>query len=290
MIALVALVLRFETDVGRQPLPSQDKDLLGAWEGEKKSFLRFEADRVTILRDGQVSYLRAVYKEGRVVTSTWGLKSEMKWTVQDGVLTLDGKDAYRRVEKFPEEVEPRPLELGKADALDESAVQALREELARRAAEDQAVRKDRSRQKEMGKVDAANTERLIEIVKKHGWVDATRFGARAAGEAFLLVQHSAHLPLMMAALPKIEEDVKAGRLDPQGYALLHDRMQVMLGRKQRYGTQIGSDNEGRMIVLATEDPQNVEKRRKEIGLFPLKTYLSFFKEQNGGKEPAFEEE
>jgi hypothetical protein len=91
---------------------------------------------------------------------------------------------------------------------------------------------------------------------------------------------------MLAALAPIEQDVKAKRLkDAQPYALLFDRTRLLLGEKQRYGTQIGADSKGGMVVLPLEDRQKVEEFRKEIGLFPLSKYLAAF-----GKDVKFLEE
>jgi hypothetical protein len=131
------------------------------------------------------------------------------------------------------------------------------------------VRTDPGKRDEMAKVDADNTESLVKLVQEVGWIDVERFRAPTANHAFLIVQHSMHVPLMLAALPLIEKDVMAKRLAAQPYALLYDRLQIMLGEKQRYGTQIGSNDQGALVVLPLTDRKRVEELRKEIGLFPL---------------------
>ena len=88
---------------------------------------------------------------------------------------------------------------------------------------------------------------------------------------------------MMAALPEIETDVKSGRIDGQPYALLYDRLQLYLGYKQKYGTQIGSNADGAPVVFPLIDREKVESYRKELGIFPLKTYLHFFEKRTGKK-------
>jgi len=104
------------------------------------------------------------------------------------------------------------------------------------------------------------------------------------------VQHSGHIPLMLAALPPIEKDVKAKRLNAQPYALLYDRLQINLGEKQRYGSQLGSNESGELVLMPLEDPARVEELRKEIGIFSLSKYLKFFEKQNGGKAVKMMEE
>ena len=62
-------------------------------------------------------------------------------------------------------------------------------------------------------VDADNTAWLREQMRELGWIDASRFGPDASFAAFLIVQHSQDLPLMLAALPEIEADVRAKRFN-----------------------------------------------------------------------------
>jgi len=168
---------------------------------------------------------------------------------------------------------PRPLALGPATEVAPEVAAAIRAELNRRRRHDQAVRTDPDRRAEMKKVDADNTAYLKDVVMCHGWIDVKRFGRDAADAAFLIVQHSGDFPLMLAALPKVENDVKAGRLNSQNFALLYDRLHFMLGGKQRYGTQVVRNAAGKWVVSRLEDPDRVDERRREIGLSPLRDYL-----------------
>jgi hypothetical protein len=179
----------------------------------------------------------------------------------------------RPVEKTP----PAPLVLGEAKPVAAETLASIKAELQKRLRLDQAVRKDRKRHHEMQQVDADNTAWLRQVAVEHGWLDAQRFGTEAADAAFLLVQHSGDLPLMTAALPTIEGDVKAGRLHGQTFALLYDRLQLMQGGQQRYGTQVMKvDEKGDWVLRRLEDPDRVDERRKAMGLGPLKEYLSGF--------------
>jgi hypothetical protein len=171
----------------------------------------------------------------------------------------------------------------------------VQEELAKRLQADQEVRKDLlkgndperlkdpAKLQAMMKVDAANTAYLVGLVKEVGWIDVERFGVEAANAAFLLVQHSGDLPLMVAVLPLIEKDVKTKRLDGEPYALLYDRLQLMLGGKQRYGTQLGANDKDEPVVAALEDRAKVDQYRKELGMTPLADYLKLFESGTGKK-------
>lgn len=161
----------------------------------------------------------------------------------------------------------------RAPAPDE--VETIRRELARRRAVDQAVRTDPGRRSGMADVDADNTRYLRGVVADVGWIDAGRFGQPAADAAFLLVQHSGDLALMLAVLPGIERDVRAGAVNGQNYALLYDRTQLMSGGNQRYGTQVRAED-GASVVPRLEDPDGVDERRRALGLGPLREYLRRF--------------
>lgn len=170
-----------------------------------------------------------------------------------------------------------PLVLGEARPLSDEVLASISGELSKRRELDQVVRKDPSRRGEMKQVDTDNTAWLKQVVVEHGWIDSRRFGVKAADAAFLLVQHSGDLPLMLAALPEIEKDVKAGRLNAENFAFLFDRLQIMQGGQQRYGTQIIKDDEqGDWVVSRLEDPDRVDELRKEIGLEPLQDYIARF--------------
>jgi hypothetical protein len=278
--------------------PDVAKPLFGSWKNQEdnEGVVRFEATKCTFARIGKsgCQIARATYEPGKIVLHSWGRKVEYRFSLRDQVLTLtlpDGKTSkYRRLDRTPVEVEVSPLTLGAVTELPMARIQSIQEDLSRRAKLDQGVRKVPGKAEEMAKVDSDNAEFLIKLIQQVGWIDAERFGAPASNNAFLLVQHSMHLPLMLAALPLIEKDVKAKRLDAQTYALLYDRLQVMLGEKQRYGTQIAPNEKGGLVVLPLQDRQQVERLRKEIGLFPLTDYLRFFEQQNAGKKVAFEDD
>jgi hypothetical protein len=56
------------------------------------------------------------------------------------------------------------------------------------------------------------------------------------------------------------------------YAILFDAVQLELGCKQRYGTQVQEDAKGQPFVLPLEDPQRVDYYLDRIGLPPLVEY------------------
>jgi len=221
---------------------------------------------------------RAAYEPGKVTVHTWGRKAIYQYELKAGRLRLtmpDGKQkTFLKLDSVPPDLEPKPLMLGQAKELPDKRVKSIQEELAQ-------CNKVRYDPKLGATIDSDNTAYLIKLVQEIGWIDVPRFGAPASRDAFLIVQHSFHIPLMMAALPLIEQDMKAKRLDGKPYAMLFDRLQLELGKKQKYGTQLGANDRGDMVVMALEDRKNVDTVRKAIGLSPLADDLRFFEKRDG---------
>ena len=72
----------------------------------------------------------------------------------------------------------------------------------------------------------------------------------------------------------MREAVKNKNANSSSLALLEDRVALREGRKQMYGSQIGYDDKtNKSYVLPLEDPDNVDKRRAEVGLGLLSDYV-----------------
>ncbi len=85
---------------------------------------------------------------------------------------------------------------------------------------------------------------------------------------------------MLATLPLIQADLAKGVCDPQDFALLYDRVQIMTGRRQLYGSQVGQ-MQGKSAVFPILERQDVDEHRRSIGLFPMATYLGIMKQMMG---------
>ena len=72
----------------------------------------------------------------------------------------------------------------------------------------------------------------------------------------------------------IREAVKIGNANRSALALLEDRVALREGKRQIYGSQIGYDNAtNKSYVHPLDDPDNVDKRRAEVGLELLADYV-----------------
>jgi hypothetical protein len=127
-------------------------------------------------------------------------------------------------------------------------------------------------------VDRMNRDRLKEIVAEFGFPTRQLVGKDAMEGIFLVIQHSDLDPQWQKEqLPNIENAVKQGDMDGQSYAYLYDRIKINSGEKQLYGTQFRFiDPATRKIEFSeTEDPDNLDRRRMEVGMMPMKMYEQF---------------
>jgi uncharacterized protein DUF6624 len=121
--------------------------------------------------------------------------------------------------------------------------------------------------------DSINLIKVVKILDEKGWVGKDKIGQQANQTLFLVIQHS-NLETQQKYLPMMRLAVKKGNADDASLALLEDRVALGEGRKQIYGSQIGTDPEtNKQFVLPLEDPDNVDKRRAAVGLGPLSEYV-----------------
>jgi hypothetical protein len=97
---------------------------------------------------------------------------------------------------------------------------------------------------------------------------------RQSSTAFLVIQHS-DLPIQEKYFPLLEQAVNKNELDKASFALLVDRIRVRKGQKQLYGSQLSSEN-GIYKFDPIEDEENVNKRRKSMGLGSIEEYAKHF--------------
>ena len=122
--------------------------------------------------------------------------------------------------------------------------------------------------------DSVNLIKVEAILDQHGWLGADVVGGQGNSTLFLVIQHS-NQKTQEKYLPMMRDAVKNGKAQGGSLALLEDRVALGQGKRQLYGSQIGRDPETQAyFVSPLEDPDNVDKRRAEVGLEPLADYIS----------------
>lgn len=134
---------------------------------------------------------------------------------------------------------------------------------------------ERDRRARSGKVtdaqwralDAQNRSELAELLRDRGWPEPCQLTRSAASELFYVVQHHTDPALRREALPHLEAMARVGQIRGGEAAMLIDRILRDNGEPQRFGTQYAC-RDGTWRRAETEDPANLEARRREMSLIP----------------------
>ncbi len=125
----------------------------------------------------------------------------------------------------------------------------------------------------MREQDFNNLGKVISIIEQCGMPTSNDVDKQHIETIFLVLQHSS-LKYQKAYFSLLENSAKNGDLTKSSIAKLKDRMLVNQGKPQIYGTQLKIDIESNTSTLyEIEQPEFVNKRRKEVGLEPLQEYL-----------------
>ncbi|MEL6390105.1 MAG: DUF6624 domain-containing protein [Bacteroidota bacterium] len=148
-------------------------------------------------------------------------------------------------------------------------------ELIQMAEHDLAIRNELIRSQELNtgyhpKMEAihrAHARRLGLIMSEHGYPTTDLVGREASKAAWLVIQHAISLPQFMKhSAELLQEAVNLGRASPIDLAYLSDRIAILEGRSQLYGTQFDWDEDGLISPQSMDDVELVNERREQLGL------------------------
>ncbi len=114
---------------------------------------------------------------------------------------------------------------------------------------------------------------LIESIVHHCGFEAIKsFGEDAVFYTFMIIQHSPDW-VMENYIDKFKEAAESGYLRKASLVLMIDRVLVSQGKKQIYGTQYRRNIEtGEITFDPIVDPENLDERRREVGLGSFEEY------------------
>lgn len=164
---------------------------------------------------------------------------------------------------------------------------ALRDQLLRMGAEDQAVRgfehgkqvsgMTKEMLEKLPAIDARLTAELQQIVRKNGWPTIALVGIDASNAAMLILTHTKDHEWQRQLLPQLQTLAETDKIDGSSLALVVDKELVAEGKLQRYGSQFKVMN-GAMAMFAVEDPGGLDQRRAKALLPPLDVYKQMLSE------------
>lgn len=122
--------------------------------------------------------------------------------------------------------------------------------------------------------DSINLDQIKLILEEKGYPSRVSVG-KYNTVVFYVIQH-ADLEIQEKYYPRFEEAARAGDLSWRTLCLLTDRIRVRKGIKQIYGTQFKTNADGASEICEVEDFDNLDSRRLQIGLEPIREYALRF--------------
>jgi Ca-activated chloride channel family protein len=117
-----------------------------------------------------------------------------------------------------------------------------------------------------------NAAQLCPILKEFGWPTVNLVGQEGVDAAFFLFKNSSSLQLQRDLLPVIIAATKKGEIDRADFAGYIDRLRLVAGSKQLFGTQATAQN-GFLVLYPIAAEAQVDERRKQYNLPPLRQYI-----------------
>jgi hypothetical protein len=126
-------------------------------------------------------------------------------------------------------------------------------------------------------VDVQLTAELKAIVARHGWPTIAMVGFDASNDAMAMLTHTPDHAWRLSLVPRLEKLAAEGKIDGAALATVVDKQLVSEGKPQRYGTQFRVAD-GKMAMIAVEDPAGLDARRAMVFLAPIKVYEAMLAE------------
>ena len=124
-------------------------------------------------------------------------------------------------------------------------------------------------------VDFKNLEVAVSIIEQCGMPTTQNVDRVHIEHLWLVFQHASNT-YRKAYFQHFQEAVKRGDLRASSLALMEDRILMDEGKPQIYGAQVAFDQNGVNTLHPIESPEYVDQRRAQVGLGPLKEYLTKF--------------
>ncbi len=122
-------------------------------------------------------------------------------------------------------------------------------------------------------IDKKNEQQLKKIVDKIGWPTITTVGEEASTAAWLLIQHLGHNSSFQKMMLKKMKKLALKDIDQKQIAKLEDRILLLEGKPQLYGTSFNINLETKKLTVdPIYDIKNIDKRRKKMGLDSFKAH------------------
>jgi hypothetical protein len=123
--------------------------------------------------------------------------------------------------------------------------------------------------------DSLNMVVLKKLFKEYGFLGIEEVGKQGSGNFWLMMQHCDKDPKFQEeVLSEMKKHIERKNANPSNYAYLIDRVNVNTGKPQVYGTQMTiNKEESSYEPKPVIEPENLNKRREEVGLGTIEEYI-----------------
>lgn len=125
-------------------------------------------------------------------------------------------------------------------------------------------------------LDKQNQAVISELLSKYGWPERKWFKSTQAKQIIFLVIQHAPVEYQQRYFPILVEASERGDIPKGAVAIIHDKILISRGEKQRYGTQIKMNDSGEAEFYPIEDEPSLALRRKVVSLPPIAEYAKLF--------------
>lgn len=133
---------------------------------------------------------------------------------------------------------------------------------------------------EMKELHNCNAKILNEIIDMIGYPTREKVGNEASEAAWLVIQHAIEQPKFMKKCVKLlAVVVNENKISSKNLAYLTDRIAVLEGKPQLYGTQFDWDQNRELSPNDFDDLIKVNQRRESIGLNSIEEQTDFLRKQ-----------
>ena len=135
---------------------------------------------------------------------------------------------------------------------------------------------------EMEALHVANGKILQQYIAEHGWPE----DEDESKAAWLVLVHAISMPELQKGALAMFRSKKTG-VPEHMIAMLEDRVLTLSGKKQKWGTQFDWDDNDEMSPQPIEDPEQVDERRRSIGLDTMAERQEFIRQRalDEGEKP-----
>lgn len=124
-------------------------------------------------------------------------------------------------------------------------------------------------------VGLINQQKIKKLYEKYGYLGYEEIGKKASHDFWISIQRADNdVKFQQKMLKELKKEISKNNASKAEYALLEDRVNINLNKRQRFGTQVTYNEIGQAVPkIGLIDSINIERIRKE---FDLPTFLEYY--------------